>query len=318
LAHKLLAFARKGKRVETRVRVAGIVEETVGLLRSTLDKRVAVAALNLTEASTVAGDAASLQSVFLNMGINASHAMPDGGSLTFTVRNVLLDDYFCCCAPNELLPGAYVEIEVRDTGCGMPPDIMGRIFEPFFTTKTPGLGTGLGLAAAYGTVLDHHGLIQVYSEVGVGTAFQVYLPLLDGEALESRADAPVATSGSGTILLVEELLRMITQAMLEDLGYTVLTATDGQEGVAAFQRAHAGIGLVLLDMIMPVMGGREAFERMRAIDGTVPIVVTSGFSKDDDLREMKKLGLWGFLRKPCRRSELSRIAAAAMAREGTA
>ena len=310
LTGKLLAFSRKGQKVSTVVDVRKIVGDTIAILQSTIDKRISVTIEDRAEAGAVVGDDSMLASVFMNMGINASHAMPEGGTLVFSMQNADLDEPSCSASPFDIAPGRYIKVEVRDTGCGMPAEILERIFEPFFTTKPAGLGTGLGLAAAYGTIQDHRGAIHVYSEVGVGTAFHIYLPLAEGEAPVTGTDAETV-GGTGKVLVVEdeEFLRIITQTMLEELGYSVLLAANGWEGVEVFKECHGEIDLVILDMIMPIMGGRQAFEMMNKFDSSVPIVLASGLSRDDDFEEMTRLGLRGFLRKPCRLSELSRVVA---------
>jgi len=308
---KLLAFARTGQKAFTVVDVRKVLADTLAILRSTLDKRIAITIEDRTEAAVVIGDDALLASVFLNMGINACHAMPRGGSLVFSLGRVELDPAFCAASPFDLAPGSHLEVEIRDTGSGMTPEVQARIFEPFFTTKPEGQGTGLGLAAAYGTILDHRGAIQVESEVGVGTTFRILLPQAAGEVPEA---APVAEAvgGTGTILVVddEEFMRFITESMLEELGYTVLLAANGSEAVELFRRGHGEIDLVILDLIMPVMGGRQALELMHGIDASVPVVLSSGLDLDETLEEMKSLGASGFLRKPCRLPEVSQVVSA--------
>ena len=315
LIAKLLTFSRRNAKASTPVNLAEIVQEAATILSRTLDKRIRLTVVNLAEAPLVVGDDALLQNVFLNLGINASHAMPEGGELAFELLNLDLDATYCQASPFDLQPGPYVAIQVRDTGCGMPPEVQARIFEPFFTTKGPGQGTGLGLAAVYGAVQGHHGAITVYSEVGTGTVFHIYLPALGTASIRPVAKEQPLIQGSASILLIddEELIRITGQKMLEDMGYRVATAGDGAQGLEAFLAAEGGFDLVILDMIMPVMGGREAFTRMRAAAPTVPVILSSGFSKDEDLQEMKGHGLAGFIRKPFRAAELSQLIAEVLA-----
>ena len=313
LTRKLLASARKDEQPFSPVDLRQVVADALAILERTLDKRIALQLDDQATGTLVLGNASMLANVFLNMGINAGQAMPDGGTLTFILRTVHLDQAFCEGSAFALTPGQHVQVEVRDSGFGMSAAVRDRIFEPFFTTKLPGQGTGLGLAVVYGTIQDHAGAVHVYSEEGVGTAFHVYLPLA-GALAEDQAPVSAPLKGTGTILVVddEELLRATIQAMLTQLGYTVLTAADGLQAMAVFRQAHATLDLVILDMIMPVMAGRQAFEQMRALDPSVPVLLSSGFSKAEDLQEMTQAGLSGFIMKPYRILELSKAVALAL------
>lgn len=313
LTRKLLAFSRKAEKSNAPVEVDAIVNDTVAILGRTLDKRIRIAVENKAAGTTVVGDDALLQNAFLNMGINAGHAMPEGGVLTFRLEDIHLDEAYCACSPFTLEPGPFLMVSVEDTGCGMPPDVLRRIFEPFFTTRRQGEGTGLGLSAVYGTVQDHRGAIQVYSEQGRGTVFHVYLPLATAEKALPAAEVPLE-HGEGTILLVddEELIRLTGKAILERLGYTVLTAEDGEAGLARFEARKADIRLVILDMIMPVMGGREILRIIRGTGAQVPVIICSGFSREGELDEMRREGAFTFLPKPFRQASLAAAVAEAI------
>jgi PAS domain S-box-containing protein len=313
LTKKLLAFSRKGGKSTALVNVVDVVKDAVAILRRTLDKRVEIQIDNQAPRAIVVGDDALLQNVLINIGINAGHAMPDGGTLTVHLAVTLLDEDYCLHSPFAIQPGNYLQIDIRDTGCGMSPEVQQRIFEPFFTTKGQGHGTGLGLAAVYGTIQDHHGAITVYSELGGGTVFHVYLPLAPYDTVPPSTEVPVEF-GSGTLLVIddEDLIRITAKALLEGLGYTVLVAENGRAGVDLLSERRGEIKLIILDMIMPVMGGREALKKIREIDATVPVLVCSGFSKEGDLSAMRDLGPFGFLHKPFRRVELSRVVAEAL------
>lgn len=306
LTGKLLAFSRKAEKSSTSVEVAAIVDDTATILRRTLDKRITILVEKRASGTRVIGDDALLQNAFLNMGINAGHAMPQGGTLTFLLEECALDDAYCSHSPFDLEPGPFLRISIQDTGCGMVPGILDRIFEPFFTTRGQGEGTGLGLSAVYGTVQDHHGAIQVYSEPGRGTVFHVYLPLASGGTEVPLAEVPIE-SGQGTILLIddEELIRISGKAILERIGYTVLTGEDGAAGLAILEAHRGEVQLVILDMIMPVLGGRDTLHRIREIDRDVPVLICSGFSREGELAGMKDEGILGFLHKPFRRAELA-------------
>lgn len=318
LTRKLLMFSRKESRANAAVDCVKIVSDSVALLEHTIDKNISVSIENHAAHSSIVGDASLLQNALMNMGINASHAMPNGGKLTFTLKNLELDKEYCEFSPFEIQPGEYLEIAIRDTGCGMPPEVLSRIFEPFFTTKEQGKGTGLGMAAVYGTIKEHNGAITVNSEVGAGTVFRVYLPII-AETVRSEAQTEELVTGTGTVLVIddEELIRFIASSLLKTLGYQVIVADNGLEGVNAFREMAGQIDLIILDMIMPVMGGREAFHRLREIRSDIPIVIASGFAKEEDMAELKKLGANGFLNKPFRKVELAQMVGNLTGRKGS-
>lgn len=310
LTAKLLAFGRKGKLSTEPVNMNEVINDAIAILERSIDKKIKLVAKRDAERSTVTGDYSSLQSAILNIGINASHAMPDGGSIEISTRVVKLDQMYCDSCTFNIAPGDYIEVEIRDCGCGIHPENLQRIFDPFFTTKEQGKGTGLGLSAVYGTIQEHHGAITVYSEMDVGTVFHLYLPLSDQKA-KAYESSECVINGHGRILVVddEELIRITAQTMLEEMNYEVLLAQDGQEAVDIYSREGAKIDLIILDMIMPKMNGREAFLRLRELNSDVKIIISSGFSKDGDIDDLKEKGLCGFIRKPYRLSELSHILA---------
>ena len=318
LTRKLLMFSRRESRTNTVVDCVKIVSDTVSLLEHTINKNIFVSMENHAAHTSIAGDDSLLQNAFMNMGINASHAMPNGGRLTFTLKNLELDKEYCEFSPFEIKPGEYLEIAIRDTGCGMPPEVLSRIFEPFFTTKEQGKGTGLGMSAVYGTIQEHNGAITVNSEVGSGTVFRVYLPVI-AEKVRSEEQAEPVVTGSGTVLVIddEELIRFIASSILKSLGYRVIVADNGLEGVNIFREMSGQIDLIILDMIMPGMGGREAFSRLREIRSDIPIIIASGFAKEEDMTELNKLGVNGFLNKPFRKVELAGIVGKSVGRKDT-
>ncbi len=306
LVRKLLAFGRQNTLVSTPVDSQTALNEAIALLKVSVDKKVSVESNLEAENTMVIGDLSQLQNVFLNLGINASHAMPNGGKIIIESKNIRLDEIGSNAYGLE--PGHYVKFEFRDTGCGIPPANLNKIFEPFFTTKEKGKGTGLGLAAAFGVVKQHRGSINVYSEVGVGTVFHVLLPLTDLRKIAKKEQqAPV--KGEGLILVIddESIIRSTASAILTQLGYEVLTAENGEEGFNVFAQNRGKIKLVILDMIMPIMNGRECFEKIIGLAPEARIILASGFSKEDDLQHMKKKGLRGFIHKPFSVSELSNI-----------
>ena len=313
LAEQLLVFGRKQPIRSSAVDIHGVIHDTVDILRNTVDKRVTINLELDAELSTVFGDLTLLQNVFLNLGINSAQAMPEGGTLSFHTVTNTLDDTYCTDSPFELTPGRYIDIAVRDTGCGMDPEIQGRIFEPFFTTKAQLQGTGLGLAAAYGTVQQHKGEIYAYSESGTGTSFRILLPLTEQD--EEREKAPeVCQPGAGVILVVDDepVLRATAENCLTHCGYEVLLAADGEEAVACYREHSDRIDLVVCDMIMPRMNGRDCFAALKKLNPDVRVLLASGFTQPEDTREMREQGLAGFIMKPFRGVELSRAVADAM------
>ena len=232
--------------------------------------------------------------------------MPEGGRLLILTQIIELDSSYCTTSPFKLNPGPYIQIEMQDTGCGIPPDQIDKIFEPFYTTKEQGKGTGLGLSVVYGTIKNYNGAISVYSELGTGTSFHLLLPLSETKC-EVRKATPVLQRGEGTILIVddEEVMRITAKAILEDLGYKVITAENGREALEIYKETTENIDLVVIDMIMPVMNGKDCFLVLQEHDPQVRVVLSSGFTREEDLEAMKTKGLLGFIRKPYRSGRLS-------------
>lgn len=313
LTANLLSFARKQPISSTPIDVHVALRNTVSLLKNTLDRRVEIDVDLAAEASVVVGDLSQLQNAFLNLGINASQAMPEGGRLSVVTRVISLDEAYCEMSSFELTPGPYLEIEFQDTGCGIEKSNLGQIFDPFFTTKSSGKGTGLGLASVLGTLQQHKGAVNVYTELGEGTAFHLFLPLVKQEAFHLNT-ATELVPGKGRILIVDDeaVMRATAGAILESLGYEILVAEDGRRGLALFEQRWQEIDLVLMDMIMPEMNGRDCFAEMRKIDPSVRVLLSSGFTRVDDLNDLRAAGLMGFIRKPYYSSALSRVVAAAL------
>ncbi|BCS95165.1 hypothetical protein DSLASN_07970 [Desulfoluna limicola] len=308
LTRKLLAFSRKSKLTSTAVDLHAVIEETASLLSQSLDKRITISVENKAENHRVIGDDTQLQNALMNLGINASHAMPAGGELWIDTRDITLDRPFCDATSFCIEPGRYLEINIGDTGHGITPENLDKIFDPFFTTKGQGKGTGLGLAAVHSIMRDHHGAVTVSSEPGVGTQFHLYLPLTDDIPMDEGDDQHVE-EGSGTILVVddEKIIRITAKAMLEQMGYTVLLAKNGEEALEVFQKSRDDIDLVVLDMVMPVKNGRETFAGMKGLAPECRVILSSGFSRENSIEDLKSMGLSGFIRKPFRQWELSRL-----------
>ena len=299
LTGQLLAFSRKGQKNVVQVCIDTTIHEVISLLARTIDKKISLETRLIAENSCVTGDPALLQNALLNLGVNARDAMPEGGVITFSTTSVELDSEYCESSAFTITPGPYIEIAVSDTGVGIQKEIIPRVFEPFFTTKEVGKGTGLGLAAVYGTITDHHGCISIYSEPGIGTVFKLYLPL-SGMAKTAIACTEKLIHGSGGILLVddEEILRDVGKIILEDLGYRVYLAEDGVQALDVYAREMNDISLVILDMLMPRMGGKETLVRLMESYPAIRVLISSGFHQEGTVDELIKLGAKGFLKKP--------------------
>lgn len=308
LTQKLLEFSRKKCPESLVIEMHDTLKDTVSLLENTLDKNIKITLDFKAKLSKVLGDPTQLQNTFINLAINASHSMPEGGEINLLTRNIYLDDLFCRESSFPISAGHYIEVEVLDAGCGIPEEHLKKIFEPFFTTKNQSAGTGLGLSSVLGTVQNHKGVISVYSEVGTGTSFRIYLPLTSGDAQEIRISTEVIY-GAGCILVVDDepVMRTVAKAILEELGYEVLLAENGQKGLELYKAEHHKIDLVILDMLMPVMNGKQCFEKLQKANPTVKVILSSGFSKEEDVLEMKEKGLRKFVRKPFRSSTLSQV-----------
>ncbi len=268
LISQLLTFSRQAATESQPLQLLHLIKETLKMLERTVPENISIRMKVSSDVALVNADPTQIQQVILNLCINASHAMPNGGELTVGLENVALDEAYCqqyACAR----PGDYVCLSVRDTGVGMAPEVQKRIFEPFFTTKGVGEGTGLGLAMVYGIVTSHEGHIHVTSEVEKGSEFKVYLPAMNaGAALVVAPEQESPVGGRETILMVEDQAEVLDagQAMLEGLGYRVMTAANGEEAVEVYRAHRAEIDLVLTDMVMPKMGGHALYEALRQID----------------------------------------------------
>lgn len=300
LVSQVLSFARgmEGERVSVQLR--HIIKDLVKVLSETLPKSITVEFDLAPGLETITGDATQIHQVLMNLAINARDAMPSGGKLKLAAQNVDLDENFARMHP-EAKAGLYVILSVSDTGMGIPPENVSRIFDPFFTTKEVGKGTGLGLSTAVSIVKSHGGFINVYSEVGKGTQFTVYLPAAGGQSKsKSERRLPYPRGNGETILVVddEESIRQITAATLEKFGYRVLTAADGTEAVAVYARQETEIACVLTDMAMPFMDGAATIRTLRKLSPNLKFIAASGLSTPGQSAEIETLNVNGFLSKP--------------------
>ncbi|MFW5859237.1 MAG: hybrid sensor histidine kinase/response regulator [Planctomycetota bacterium] len=313
LTNKLLAFSHRGRVDSTAVDLHALLENTRAMLQRVVDRRIRIGLALEADSHAILGDPAQLQAALLHICLNARDAMPEGGELRIETADIAFDQTYCEASAFDLRPGTYIQVVIRDTGTGMSRETQRRAFEPFFTTKATGTGSGLGLAAVYSTVADHHGAVALYSELEAGTAVHVYLPVEDRADLESSYVHATIVPGTGTVLVVddEEVIRCTAEEMLATLGYEVLLAEDGQEAVELFREHGTRIDVVLLDMVMPRLGGAETFQAIRAMDPAARIVVSSGFTRGAAVEALREEGLAGYVKKPFTIAELShRIAKA--------
>ena len=308
LIQKLLTFSRKEKIAFIPININSILNDTIDILRRTLDKRIMVQCRIEADSKTILGDRSQLQNTLLNIGINAGHAMVNGGTIAFEIVSVTLDEDYCQASPFDISPGQFLQITISDTGSGIAQEDLKHIFEPFFTTKQQTKGTGLGLASVYGIVQQHRGAISVNSELGKGTEFTIVLPVSE-EKEASSVKHEEFVEGKGCILVIDDelVVRTTVRMMLENIGYEVLEAQNGQEGVLIYEKNKEKIDLVLLDMLMPVMDGTECFYQLKKINSEVRVIISSGFTRDADLTGLKKAGLSDLIRKPYNLQQLGKV-----------
>ena len=311
LTRQLLSFAKGGRYALEQVDVNDIVAASAGMFARTR-KEIHVAS-RLNEAPLMAEvDASQIELALMDLYVNAWHAMSNGGTLTVTASEANLDKGFV--KPYHLAPGAYVRIDVADTGSGMDAKTIQRIFEPFYTTRPMGEGTGLGLASVFGIIKRHHGIITVDSQVGAGTTFSIYLPVVRSVAKPKVLDEVKVISpgkalgkGSGTILVVddEEYILNADKAMLNELGYEVLLANGGKEALRVFEENKDRIKLLILDLIMPDLGGEVVYDRIKSSRPDVRVILSSGYSIEGQAESILKKGCDGFIQKPYNLNQLA-------------
>jgi CheY-like chemotaxis protein len=280
LTRQILAFSRKQVLHARDIDLNEVIHGLLKLLDRVLGEHVEIDFIPGRDLGTVRADPVQMEQVVLNLCVNARDAMPEGGRITIETEDVLVSGEYARTHP-WARPGRYVLLSVSDTGAGIPPEVLEHVFEPFFTTKATGKGTGLGLATVYGVVQQHGGMIQAYSEIAAGTAFKIYLPIVQRQAsaVESKI-VPGVPRGAETILLAEddEVVRRLAIRILEGAGYAVHVARNGEEAVSIFE-AHADeIALVLFDVVMPKIGGRAALSRIRALRPDTRFLLCSGYT----------------------------------------
>jgi len=282
LVRQLLAFSRRQVLEKKDINLNEVVNNLIKMIRRVIGENITLAIHDGGDLGTVHADAGQIEQILMNLCVNARDAMPNGGSITIRTGNKFLDDAFCE-ANNWHKPGNYACLSVTDTGCGMDEETCAKIYEPFFTTKEVGKGTGLGLATVYGIVKQHDGLIHVFSTPGKGTTFDIYLPIVERSATTAKKQAKgPAPGGTETILVAEDddIVRRLAQTVLQRSGYKVLAATDGAEALELFNSQKDEISLVVLDVIMPKIGGLAVFERIREANPELCVLFSSGYSID--------------------------------------
>jgi len=304
LTKQLLGFARVGKYELKPIDLNDVMEKSSNMFGRT-KKEILIHKKLDPNLWAVEADTSQMEQVLMNLFVNAWQAMPGGGHLYIETANVKVDE--SDERSSYMRHGRYVKVSVTDTGVGMDERTKGRIFEPFFTTKEMGRGTGLGLAMVYGIIKGHDGHINVYSEEGHGTTFNIYLPASEKEARKDERQEEKILRGKETILLVddEQSITEVTKEILQALGYRVLTAGNGREAIAVYKDT-GGVDLVILDMIMPEMGGGETFDRLKEINPNVRVILSSGYSMDGDAAGIMSRGCLGFIQKPATVAELSK------------
>ena len=304
LTRQLLGFARGGKYEVRATDLNELIEKCSEMFGRT--KKEIKVDRKYREIWPVEVDQAQIEQVLLNLYVNAWQAMPNGGSLYVETSNVVLDENHTKLFG--VSPGNYVKISVTDTGIGMDKATQQRIFDPFFTTKEMARGTGLGLSSAYGIIKNHGGIINVYSEKDEGTTFNIYLPASEKEiAVREERLADEILKGTETVLLVddEDMIVDVGEEMLKEMGYKVLVARGGKEAVEVYAKRKEEIDLVILDMIMPDMGGGEAYDRMKEKNPKVRVILSSGYSIDGQATEILERGCDAFIQKPFNIKEMS-------------
>ena len=305
LTRQLLGFARGGKFEVKPTNLNELIQRSSDMFGRT-KKEISIILSLQKDVWSVDVDRGQIEQVLLNLYVNAWQAMPAGGNLYLQTANETLDNSYIQAF--SVIPGNYVKFSITDTGVGMDSDTQKRVFEPFFTTKEKGRGTGLGLASAYGIIKNHGGFITVYSEKGKGTSFSIYLPESKKPACIEKDFCKPVVKGSGTILLVddEQMILDVGGQMLEKLGYQVLTAPNGKDAIQLFERHKESIVLVILDMIMPVLGGSETFDILKSMHPDLKVLLSSGYAVDGKASDILKRGCNGFIQKPFNLEQLSR------------
>jgi len=317
MVQQLLALSRKQDLVLVPVDLNTSIKHVMEIAENSFDKTVKLAPVYNKFVAMINADPVQIEQVILNFAVNAAHAMTimrdknenPGGTLSITLDNFNVDSFFIQSHP-EFKIGMYWKMSISDTGIGIPKSIISNIFNPFFTTKDKGVGTGLGLSMVYNIIKQHHGFVDLYSEVGVGSTFNIFLPIIEPDTVEQIENKQeyIIPKGEGIILVVDDelIMRDMASEMLGASGYNVITANNGIEGVEIFRKRYSEIKLVILDMAMPEISGKETYIRMKEIYPDLFALLASGFKQDERVKDVLKLGMNGFLQKPYTIQELTK------------
>jgi PAS domain S-box-containing protein len=316
LTRQLLAYSGRGALSMAEINLSDLVKEISTLIQSSIPKNVQIRMQLEDQLPLAHADPSQIQQIVMNLIINGAEGVPEGtfGSVLVSTGAQTVDDAYIKTTSSaaDLQPGPYVYLEVSDTGAGMDPETQSRIFDPFFTTKVK--GRGLGLAAVLGIIHSHKGAIKLYSQPGKGSTFKVLLPAAAHVPLSAPSTHRTDLRGAGTILVVddEEIVRKVAKSALELYGYTVIVASDGNDAAQIFDQRADEIGLVLLDLLMPNMGGEETYRRLRLRRPDVRVILTSGYSDKQAQERFAGKALVGFIKKPYTAAALGEIVKRAM------
>jgi len=298
LTRQLLSFSTRDSQVLRPMNLGTLIEETAKILERTLEKSVAFKIAISPNVPLINGDRSQLEQVIMNLCVNARDAMPLGGAIDIQTFPKRIDEQNR--VNTSMLPGLYSVVTVGDTGVGMSEETIKRIFEPFFTTKGRGKGTGLGLSIVYNVIKSHGGFIEVKSEIDRGTVFTIFFPASAVQQEKSRMQSRELKRGTGRVLVIddEEIIRRVSRSLLEKLGYEAVVASTGREGIDIFDRQNGSIVLVVVDLTISDISGREVIRHIRSSGRNVRILVSSGSSNQEDILICRSLGAEGFLQKP--------------------
>ena len=299
LARRLLVFSRRTKVELKPMNLNECVWETRKILERTIPKMISIELFLQEDLPPISGNRTELEQVIVNLAINARDAMPEGGRLTLETKEIFLDEEYAR-THFDCKPGKHVLLLVSDTGVGMEKETLDRIYEPFFTTKESGKGTGLGLSVVYGIIKQHGARIGCYSEPGNGTTFKIYFPITEVSLKEALQEDGLVMGGTETILLVDDevAIRDLGNRLLSNAGYEVILASNGKEAIDIYKKHQDKIALVILDLIMPEMGGLQCMKELLAINPSLRIIVTSGHSANGVSQEAMRCGAKDFIQKP--------------------